>query len=556
MSKALIKILNTRLMALKSERSGMVDWWRELSDYHLNHRGRFLNEGSQQNKRKRNTKVVNNKSRLAGRTLQGGLMAGITSPARPWFRLKVSDKSLANSIAVSVWMGEVEELMREVFSASSLYRSLLSSYLELGVFGTSAIAIYEDFDNVVRFEVFTVGQYLLGTNCKGEVDTFYREYQKTAGQLVKEYGESNVSDSVLAMWRDGNSEAMVNIVHVVEPNDNRDQLSPMAKHKKWRSIYFEASEDHKLLRESGFDEFPYLCPRWEVIGSDSYGGTCPGMDSLGDQKSLQLREREIGTAHHLNIAPPVQIPSSLEGRIPSGDLHPGQRIPVDSTSTEGGARPIYELRFDASGMRNDADRAEDRISKAFYEDLFLMLSNQSRSQITAREVDELHGEKLLMLGPVLERLHDELLKPLVERTFAIMDRAEILPPLPDELVGVELDVEFISVLAQAQKLTQLSEIDKTAAFVGNIASIYPEARHKFKPNEAIDAYADSIGVPAGVIASNEEVEAIVMQEQQAKQQQLAMEQMAAVTDSAKNLSDIETSGGNVASDILEGTLGE
>lgn len=561
MSRELIKAANKRLSALKSERTYMIEWWSELSDYHLNHRGRYLYSNdahNNTNRRKYNSKVVNNKSRLAGRTLQGGLMAGITSPARPWFRLKTDNDQLMKIPPVAIWFHDVERLMRNVFTESNLYASFLSSYLELGVFGTSCIGIYEDFDSVIRTEVFTVGQYHLGTNGKNQVDTFYREYMMTAGQLIKEFGEDSVSERVRNMWKNGGSQNEVKVIHFVEPNDNRDMLSPEAKHKAFRSCYYEYAEkgQSKFLRESGFDEFPYLCPRWEVVGTDTYGTSCPGMDTLGDQKALQLREKEIGTAHHLNIAPPTQIPSSLQGQLPKGELRPGQKVTVDDTSTQGGARPIYEVRFDSSGMLNDVFRTEERIAKGFYEDLFLMLSNSGRSQITAREIQERHEEKLLMLGPVLERLHGELLDPLIKRTFAIMDRAGILPEIPKELEEEEINIEYVSVLAQAQKLATLSELDMTAAFVGNIASIYPEARHKFKAMEAIDAYADAMGTPPKVIASNDEVQEILAAEAEAAQQQLAMEQMSAVSDSAKNLSDIDTSGSNVAADLLRGTLGE
>lgn len=537
-----------RFELLKSERSSFIPYWRELSDYHLAHRGRFLvadrNKGH-----KRNTKQLNNTSRLAGRTLASGMMAGITSPARPWFRLGTPDPAMREFGPIKIWLMQVEMLMREIFNRSNLYNSLHSVYHELGVFGTASMGIFEDFENVVRFKPYTVGSYVLGLNGTDQVDTWSREYQLTVGQLIKQFGMENVSEHTLQMWRNGNTEAWVDVVHMVEPNDNRDSLSPLAKDKKFRSVYYELNaRDSKFLRESGFDEFPIMAPRWEVTGEDVYATACPGMDALGDTKGLQIAEREKyeGMAKHNN--PPLTAPTSLRNKI-DNNMMPGDITFVDDP-TGRGLRPVYEVAPNLNYLLQDIEKTEGRISRTFYEDLFLMLANSNRSQITAREVAERHEEKLLMLGPVLERLHSELLDPLIDRVFNMAARAGILPPPPPEIEESELNVEYISVLAQAQRMVAVGGIEQLAGFIGQASAIWPEARHKFKPDQAIEDYAEALGTSPELIRSDSEYRDAVTAEQQAAQAAQQAESAPQMVESAKTLAETDTAGKNALTDMM------
>ena len=408
-----IKSYKKRLEALRSERSTFIPLYRELSDYHLAHRGRFLT--SDRNKGfKRNTKQINNTSRLSSRTLASGMMSGITSPARPWFRLSTGDKQLDDSAAVKMWLHSVQLTMYKVFAASNTYNSLHQLYSELGVFGTAAMGIFHDFENVIWCKPYTVGSYMLGMDSKNVSDTLYREYELTVGQVIKQFGIENVSDSVKKQWGTGNTEAWVKIVHVIEPNDDRDNNSVKASDKPTRSVYYEADlstrdGDDKFLRESGFDDFPIVSPRWDVTGEDVYATDCPGITALGDTKALQLAERRKYQAIDKLVNPPLQAPAALKNKLKGNQLGPND-IVYHENSNNGGFRSIYEnYRPDINVIKAEILDVENRIQRAFYEDLFLMLANTDRKQITAREVAEKHEEKLLMLGPVLERLHTELL---------------------------------------------------------------------------------------------------------------------------------------------------
>lgn len=525
-----------RWNALKTERSSMYSYWQELSDNIIGHRGRFL--VSDRNKAKRNTRILNNTGKLAARTLASGMMAGITSPARPWFKLATPSPELMKSSAVKLWLHDTERRMREVFAQSNLYNVLHSNYQELGVFGIGTLGLYRDWNNVIRAVSYTAGSYALAANGKGQIDTFYREYQMTVAALVTEFGIENVSQSVKQNWERGNTESWVDVLHIIEPNDDRDMQSPLAKDKAYRSVYMEVNQakHEKFLRESGFDYFPIMAPRWDVVGQDVYASACPGMDALGDIKALQLHEKRKSQAIDKLVDPPLQAPVSLRNQIQGGGFMPGE-VEFVSDMSQGGIKSIYDIRPDINALVADIKEDEYRVKRAFYEDMFLMLAGSDRRQITAREVEEKHEEKLLMLGSVLERLHNELLDPIIKSTFEIMQKVGMLSNPPDEINETELKVEYISVLAQAQRLTAVQGIERVAGYVANISQVFPEARHKFDSTQSVDEYAEAVGISPAMIRDDEEVDQLIQGEQQqaaAQQQQMAVSEGA---ETAKTLAD-------------------
>lgn len=183
-----------------------------------------------------------------------------------------------------------------------------------------------------------------------------------------------------------------------------------------------------------------------------------------------------------------------------------------------------------------------------------MLANSNRSQITAREVAERHEEKLLMLGPVLERLHNELLDPLIDRTFNIALAAGIFPEIPVELQDTELRVEYISVLAQAQRLVASAGTEQLAGFVAQLTNIWPEARHKFNPAQAIDDFSAALGTAPDLVRGDDEYDEIIQAEQQQQQQAQQQQEAMAAADtmqkmSATTLSAEETALGQLAKEV-------
>lgn len=515
--------LMKRMQALKNDRSSFEAHWRELAEHMLPRRSRWTLEETNRGD-KRHQKIIDGTPRYAARVLASGMMAGLTSPARPWFRLTTPDPELAEFAAVKRWLYAVETRMRDVFAKSNLYNALPVVYGELGVFGTCPLLGLEDDRDLVRFYPQTVGSYWLAQNERLVVDTMYREMRWTVRQAVNKFGLANVSEQVRRRAMNGDLESTVDVVHVIEPNFEHVPGMLGARGKAYASCWYESgSSEDKLLQHSGYYESPLFAPRWEICGEDTYGSS-PGMDALGDAKALQFQQKRKAQAIDKMVDPPLTGPVSLRNQRVS--LLPGDVTYVDVQQQGGGLRSVFEMRLDPSVLLEDTAQIQERINTAFFADLFLMLAMSDRREITAREVEERHEEKLLMLGPVLERLNDELLDPIIDRTFALMARAGALPEPPRELEGVELKVEYISVLAQAQKMVGLAGMERLATFVGALATGKqdPTVFDKFDTDQAIDEYATALGTAPTLVRSDEDVAKL----RDARAQEMQMQKMAAM----------------------------
>lgn len=539
-----------RKSALWTERSSWITHWREISDYQQPRAGRFFvtdrNKGD-----KRANNIIDNTAVFGARTLAAGLMSGITSPARPWFRLEIQDKDLMESGPVKTWLHNTSVLLRAIFASSNTYRSLHSMYEELGLFGTAASMVLPDFDNVIHHYPLTVGEYAIATGARGEVNTICREFQMTVAQLIEQFGKDNCSQTVRDLWNSGSYDSWVDVIHMVQPRKDRDYGKRDARNMAYMSCYLEPGKDNwdKFLSESGFERFPALAPRWVVTGNDVYG-TSPGMECLGDVKQLQHQQLRKGQAIDYQVNPPLQVPTKYKeaskARLPGGVFY------VDSMGNDKGVRSAFDVNLNLQHLLLDIQDVRERIRSAYYADLFLMLANDTRSGITATEVAERHEEKLLMLGPVLERLHNELLSPLIDITFDYCRRADILPVPPQELQGMELRVEFISVLAQAQRAVATQGMDRLLGAVGQIASLKPEVLDKIDFDQVVDDYGDAYGVNPKVIVPDSKVAEIRQQRAAAMQAQAAAATAPQVVDSARTASEINV---NNLQDVLTSLQG-
>lgn len=533
-----------RKSAMYSERSSFFSHWQDLSRYLLPRSGRFMvtdrNKGD-----KRFNSIYDNTGTRALRVLGAGLMAGMTSPARPWFRLQTRDKQLMAFGPVKAWLDDLSELMRDIFSVSNTYRALPSMYEEVSGFGTAASILLPDFDDVIRHTTLTVGEYSIANSKRGEVNTLVREFQMTVAQLVEEYvvasptsksgapDWSTVSTAVRNLYQSGKGlDSWVTVMHIIEPRTDRDPRIRNAKNMPFASCTIEVGNDaeNRFLRESGFHRFPVLAPRWDVKSGDVYGVTCPGMEALGDIKQLQHGQLRKAQGIDYMVKPPVQAPSSTKNF--EIDLLPGGVSYVDQIGAGGGMKNAFDVRIDLTGQIEDIRDVRARIDETFFKPLFLMLSmDDGTGRMTAREVAERHEEKLLMLGPVLERLHSELLKQKIDITFDYMIAAGIVPPPPPEMQGQDLSVEFVSMLAQAQRAIATQSVDRYVGALGVIAQTKPAVLDKFDEDVWADKYADMLGIDPDLIVANDKV-AIIRQE---RQQAAQMQQKLAIAEQGANV---------------------
>ena len=520
--------LLTRWGALKSERASWWAHWQEITQYLLPRAGRYFVQDRNRGERRHNA-IYDNTGTRALKVLGAGMMAGATSPARPWFRLATPDPDLNKYHSVRMWLDDVTKRMLMVFSKSNTYRTLHGMYEELGAFGTTSSLLLPDYDRVIHHYPVTVGEFAISADYRGLVNTFYREFQKTVAEVVQEFGYENCSKSVQNMWDRGSLDQWITIVHAVEPRADRerDVRKSDARNMPYRSCYFElGGEENKFLRESGFRDFPVLVPRWALAGGDIYGHS-PGMEALGDVKQLQHEQLRKAQGIDYQTRPPLQVPTSMRNR--DIETLPGGISYVDSNSPQSGIRTAFEVNLNLQHLLADIQDVRERIRSAFHADLFLMLANAVDTRMTATEVAMRSEEKLVQLGPVLERVHNEMLDPMIETTFLRMLEAGVIPPPPQELEGMELNIEFVSMLAQAQKAIGVNGVDRFVANLGTVAQMKPEVLDKLDADQWVDAYSDMLGVDPSLVLATENV-ALLRQKRNealaAKEQAAAMQQQA------------------------------
>lgn len=530
---------------LDTERSSFISHWQDLGRFILPRRPRFFIDDVNKGDR-RNYDIIDSTATFAARTLSSGMMSGVTSPARPWFRLAPPDITLAENYNVKMWLHIVGQRMASIMLKSNLYNVLPIMYGDMGTFGTACMFAEEDFDgDVVRFYPFAIGEYMISNNSKLQVDTFVREFKLTVRQLVDKFAEKdangkvkswdNFSTNVRNLWDLGQREQWIDIVHIVKPNSDYNPRRLESKYKKYSSCYYErgtdgSADNHRLpadglmLSEKGYDYFPVLAPRWEVNGEDAYGTNCPGMMCLGDIKQLQLGERRMMQAIEKQVNPPMTAPTAMKQSKTS--ILPGDVTYVDVRDNQQGFRPAHEVNVNIQNLAYKQQEVQKRIQRSYFEDLFLMLASSNRREITAREIEERHEEKLLALGPVLEQLNQDLLDPLIDIIFQIGMRQNLFPPPPEELQGMDLKIEYISIMAQAQKLVGIAGLERFAGFAQGVLTVMPQAADKIDVDQMLDVYADAVSIAPNIVRSDDQVAEMRNARAQAQAQQARMEQIA------------------------------
>lgn len=514
-----------RVAAATKERTEFIGHYRELSDFIEPRRGRFLISDRNRGNR-RHGNIINSSALQAHRIAQSGLFAGVMSPTRPWFKLETLDTDMMKSDNVKNWLFDVEQLLRSIFLESNFYNQAPVMLGELVLFGTSAMSQVNDFENVARFYTHTAGSYMICQNNRYEVDTFILEQEWTVQQIVQEFGTGKVSKAVKDAWDRGEYLKWYPITQIIEPNPSFDPTSKKSTDKRYRSVWFEPATtnnqgtENGFLRKSGFDEFPVHVVRWATTGSDIYGTNSPGMIALGDTKSLLTLEKRKAQGIDKMVNPPLKGPPSVRD-VPINALPGGVSI-ADVDGQKESLTTLYQVEPRVNELRIEIDAIERRIREAFFVDLFLAISTmegiQPKNQL---ELSQRNEERLLMLGPPLQRIQLELLDGTINRTFQQALRANILPPPPPELQGQTLSVRYIGSLAMAQRAVETANIERIALFAGQMAQIDPNIVDKLDADEALDQYARMIGVVPTIVRSTEAVQAI--RQQRAEQQKAALD---------------------------------
>ena len=560
-----------RLSQLQTLRTPWEDTWRDIDELivpnflRLNpsESGRHENQGEL---RHLASDVVDTTALLAHKEFQSGLQSGMTSKARPWFKLTTYDKERRDVPGVRKFLDDATIRMREVMDKSNIYNTFHVKYGALGSIGTAVSYITPDPKYIVRNNYVIAGHYWIAEDHMGRVDTLYHVIPMTAQKIIGHFQrpDDRIPDTVQKAYDRGERDLQFLVYHAMEPRTHRDMASDRPQDMPWLSNYWMREDDSEhLLRESGSEINRIVASRWDVVPGDPYGYSL-GMQALADVKQLQLMVSRMLAVIDKTSNPPLVAPGALRGKRLS--LLPGGTTYNDDVAGGQKVEPIINYTsYNITPLSDSIYEVQERIKRTFHNDLFSAISSmpgvQPRNEL---EVFERKEERLLQLGPALERLDAEELQKTVGTIYHYMKKAGILPDLPDDEEGREIEsdftVEYTSIMGQAQKAVGVQPIERLLTFAGTLVETDPTIMDKIDLDEVIDDYGTRIGAPAAIVRSDEDVMKIRQQRQEMEQAAQAAEMAAQMAPAMNQAADAmgkvgDMRGTGTSTDDLLGSLG-
>jgi len=518
MQTDLTKKLLKRFDRLKSNRQNWESHWQEVADYMQPRKADVTKSRSKGDKR---TELIFDSSPLqAVELLAASLHGMLTNPSTTWFSLRFKGEELSDNDEAKAWLENATEVMYKAINRSNFQQEIFELYHDLITFGTAAMFIEDDEEDVLKFSTRHINEIYISENDKGRIDTIFRKFRLTARAAIQKFGE-NVSDSIVTKHKKDPYEE-VEILHAVYPRADFDPKKQDKSNMPFESVYLEAGTGDELS-VSGFREFPFVVPRYLKASHEIYGRS-PAMTALPDVKMLNEMSKTTIKSAQKQVDPPLLVPDD-------GFILPVRTVPGGLNFYRSGTRDRIEpLNIGANtplGLNMEEQR-RDSIRNAFYVNQLMM---QSGPQMTATEVIQRNEEKMRLLGPVLGRLQSELLKPLIDRAFSLLIRKDLFGPIPEFLSGQDIEIEYVSPLAKAQKSAELQSIMRGIEIMGQLSNVAPVFDH-LNMDKLVKHLMDIVGVPQKVLKSSSELQDEREQAQQQQAQQQQMNQMQQVAESA------------------------
>ena len=517
----LTKGLLSRFDRLQGQRENWETHWQEVADYMQPRKADVTKRRARGDKRME--QVFDSSPIQAVELLAASLHGMLTNPSTPWFTLRFKDEEIENDDEAKLWLESSTDAMYTAFNRSNFQQEIFELYHDLITFGTAAMFIEEDDDDIIKFSTRHINEVFIAENDKGRIDTIYRKFKISARAAIQKFGEAVSADVQTKAKKDPYEE--IEILHAVYP---RTDFNPNKRDKAnmpFESVYMEYKNGNELS-VGGFREFPFVVPRYLKASNEIYGRS-PAMTALPDVKMLNEMSKTTIKAAQKQVDPPLLVPDD-------GFLLPVRTVPGGLNFYRSGTRDRIEpLNIGANnplGLNMEQQRRES-IRAVFYVNQLMM---QQGPQMTATEVIQRNEEKMRLLGPVLGRLQSELLKPLIDRVFAVLLRNNMLPQAPEFLSGRDVEIEYVSPLAKAQKSTELQSIMRAVEILGSLANVAPVFDYVNFDN-LVKHLADIVGVPQKILKTQSQVNA---ERQQAQAQQQEMQQMQQLQQVAKAGGDI------------------
>lgn len=512
---------------------------QELADYFLPRSVQFI----ARNTRKpivKNKKIVDSTPLIALRNFSSGMMSGATSPTNRWFKTVFSNADLANDYYLKNWCAKQEELTRRILYSSNFYQCLPEVYKQLGVFGFCAVGIEPDYDNVVNFKVLPLGSYYYARNSKGKIDTFCRIYMDTAKNIVEKFG-LNCPKEIIEIAKE-NPLKQFELIHFVEENKYRKTKYLSSRYAKYISVVI-LSGKNEFLSIKGFKKFPYVVFESSNPTDTDYPQDSPGVNALADVKQLMTMVKEYAKAVKKIVCPTYKGPASLKNKK-LADV-PGAYIEEDENGR--GISPVYEVNPRVLELKQEKDELKQAIKEHFYNDLFAMILNTAQRGRTATEVNELKEEKMVLLSPLLEQIHCGL-REILTWIYDEQIRVGIIEPLKEQYKNYKYQIEFVSSLAQAQKVSNIASMERFTTFVSNIANaIDPVLKSKLNGEKIIEDYASFANISPTQIVPSDEIEKIRVELKNSQNQQMQIATLKEGSQIIQNMGGVDSYGADLLS---------
>jgi hypothetical protein len=495
----LIDWIASRLSSMEETRAPWEAVWEEIADYMLPRKNSFTSNPTSRGAG--DELIFDSTPTHALEILASSLGGLLTNPALPWFTIRARNAKQGDRDETRAYLDEARQRMARLFNDEDTgFQTFVHElYLDVALLGTAVMYVEADADCVARFSTRPLGEIFVAESNRGVVDTVFRRYQLTARQAFQEWGE-DCSPAVREM-AELRPEEKVEIVHAVFPRADRDPRGFTSRDFPYACVYMETATRH-LLEESGYLELPYMVPRWAKAAGDVYGRG-PGLTALSDVRVLNAMSRTALMAAEKMSDPPLMVPDDgFLGAIRSG---PGGLSYYRAGSSDRiEALPVnVDLRATEAMMQ----ARRESVRRIFLTD---QLQPEAAPHVTATESIIRQDEKMRVLGPVLGRMQTEFLGPLIRRVFQIMIRAGVLPPLPRGLGPQDLEVEYLSPIARAQKQQEAQGLAQAMQYLQPLVGASDSFRimDNFRTDRIARHAAELFGTPEDYLRSEEEVEAM------------------------------------------------
>ena len=517
--------------SLKSFRTPWENLWQDCAEYVNPNRGDFSTIRYRGNTN-RYEKIYDTTAPLANEQLASGLHGFLTSPSQRWFALKTFDDKINQELSVKTWLDTVTNILYDrVFNlpSSNFNSQSHELYLDLGSFGTGVMMVQDIPGSGITFRTYHLADCFIQENDKGFVDTLYRKYKRTGRQLLERFGDAVPESVIKISQKDPYRE--FEVIHAVEPSETYGEPMKNPSKKNFKSCYVLV-EEKALLEEGGFDEFPYMVPRWQKVAGEIYGRS-PSMTSLPDIKMVNQMMKNIIKAAQKMTDPPLLVPDDgfiLPVRTVPGGLNfykSGTQDRIEPLETRG--RPDIGLEM--------VQNRREHIMAAFHVDWMKMPDQKNNPNMTATEVMARQEEKMRLMGPMIGRLQVEFLGPLIDRVFRIMSRMKLIPQAPGILEGMEMKIVYTSPIARAQKSNQMFTVSRLFESLAPLFQVKPELLDNMNTDETFRYFHHLLDAPPQIMNEKEEVEQVRQERQEQQQAQMEAEQAKQESEAARNVAE-------------------